>query len=100
MKKILILFIAGLLLTSCCYVPSQTEGRNIANAKCYVPSHTEGTNITPVKESVAIMPPSNTGPKDIKFTEFTHNGHKWYLVRIFYDVQTVIHSPDCPCNNK
>jgi hypothetical protein len=84
MKKILILFIAGLLLTSCCYVPS----------------HTEGTNITPVKESVAIMPPSNTGPKDIKFTEFTHNGHKWYLVRIFYDVQTVIHSPDCPCNNK
>jgi hypothetical protein len=100
MKKFFVFFIAGLLLTSCCYVPSQTERINITPVNCYVPSQTEGTNITPVKESVVIMPPSNTGPKDIKFTEFTHNGHKWYLVRIFYDVQTVIHSPDCPCNNK
>lgn len=84
MKKILILLIAGLLLTACCSVPSQTEG----------------TYILPAKESVVIMPPTNTGPKDIKFTEFTHNNHKWYLVRIFFDVQTVVHSPDCPCNNK
>ena len=91
MKKIFILLIAGLLLTACCYVPSQTEGT-------YIPPVKE--SITPVKESVVIMPPSNTGPKDIKFTEFTFNNHKWYLVRIFYDVQTVIHSPDCPCNNK
>lgn len=89
MKKIFILLIAGLLLTACCYVPSKTEG---------IPTVKE--SITPVKESVVIMPPSNTGPKDIKFTEFTFNNHKWYLVRIFYDVQTVIHSPDCPCNNK
>lgn len=84
MKKFFVFFIAGLLLSACCYVPSQKE----------VPY------ITPIKESVVILPPTNTGPKDIKFTEFTHNGHKWYLVRIFYDVQTVIHSPDCPCNNK
>ena len=91
MKKIFILLIAGLLLTACCYVPSKTEGT-------YIPTVKE--TITPVKESVVIMPPSNTGPKDIKFTEFTFNNHKWYLVRIFYDVQTVIHSPDCPCNNK
>ena len=84
MKKIFILLIAGLLLTACCYVPS----------------HTEGIYATPVKESVVIMPPTVSGPKDIKFTEFTHNNHKWYLVKSYYDVQTVVHSPDCPCNNK
>lgn len=84
MKKFFMLCIAGLLMTSCCYVPSNTEG----------------INTTPVNETVVIMPPTHAGPKDIKFTEFTHNNHKWYLVRIFYDVQTVVHSPDCPCNNK